>query len=80
MTAEQVDQLKDIGFWLERGQSHRFSTSKKEKEEAIAQLGELQVPIIHPAADNNGKTDESATAEGDGGDEAMLDATTTAMV
>mmetsp|Transcript_10489 Transcript_10489/g.18945 ORF Transcript_10489/g.18945 Transcript_10489/m.18945 type:complete len:730 (-) Transcript_10489:135-2324(-) len=80
LTDEKVNQLKEMEFWLERGQSHRLSASKKEKEEAIAQLGELQVPIIHRAADNKGKTDESATAEGEGGDEAMLDAANTAMV
>lgn len=67
LTDEKVNQLKEIGFWLERGESQRFALNaiKKEKEEAI-QLGELQVPSVH-VNDNSGKTEDLTTAKEGGG-------------
>jgi len=63
LTDVKVNQLKEIGFWLEHGESHRFVAKiKREGKLEAAELGELQVPTIPDIADKNEKSEEAATA------------------
>ena len=49
LTDEKVDQLKEMGFWLERSQAHKFAKSSKKESNAV-ELGELKVPTIDDLA------------------------------
>ena len=81
LTDEKVKQLREIDFWLERGEAHRYNFKHGQKEasfpkpqEATIDLGQLNVPQIM-----NGTIDESAgvgkteeTVEGEPNEFTML--------
>ncbi|KAL7535057.1 hypothetical protein ACHAXR_006238 [Thalassiosira sp. AJA248-18] len=77
LTDEKVNQLKEMGFWLERGQAHRYSNEQRAasspQKEAAVQLGQLHIPKIDDVADNDEMAEEAAS-EGEDGD--TVDATT----
>ena len=66
LTDEKVNQLKEMGFWLERSQAHQFAYSQKAfspQKEDVAQLGQLKVPTINDIANNGGGKTEEGAAE-----------------
>lgn len=66
LTDEKVNQLKDMGFWLERSQIHKYSNDQKAanasaQKEAAVQLGELQVPRIDGISTTTVKAEDEDT-------------------
>ena len=64
LTDEKVNQLKEMGFWLERSQVHKFAKSPKKITNAV-ELGELKVPTIDDLAPVIAKEGNAAEAVGE---------------
>ena len=67
LTNEKVNQLKELGFWLERGEAQRYTKAFSPKKGAVAQLGQLHVPKVDGGAggapwhtdESEGKSEEA---------------------
>ena len=88
LTEDKVDQLREMGFCLERSQAHRYSLGqqqqkasstprRKEEEGAAIGLGQLRAPKIDDDFENGGKSGDDVA---EGGDGAMLCSAKTDMV